>query len=46
MRALAGVIEETEARCPVINLLVDAKVDLQVEWVRDSGSQQEAVLRS
>jgi uncharacterized OsmC-like protein len=46
MQALAAVIEETEARCPVMNLLVDAKVDLQVEWVRDSGSQQEALLRS
>ncbi len=33
----AAVVEETEARCPVMNLLVDAKVDLQVEWVRDAG---------
>lgn len=43
--ALAAVIEETEARCPVMNLLVDAKVDLRIEWVRDSGGQQEAVTR-
>jgi len=43
--ALAAVIEETEARCPVMNLLVDAKVDLQVEWVRDSGGTLETVPR-
>jgi uncharacterized OsmC-like protein len=41
--ALAAVIEETEARCPVMNLLLDAKVDLRVEWVRDSGGSLEAV---
>ena len=34
---LAAVIEETEARCPVMNLLLDAKVDLRMEWLRDSG---------
>lgn len=34
--AFAAVVEETEARCPVMNLLVDAGVDLQVEWVRDA----------
>lgn len=28
--------EETEARCPVLNLLRDAHVDLQMEWVRDT----------
>jgi uncharacterized OsmC-like protein len=43
--ALATVIEETEARCPVMNLLLDAKVDLQLEWVRDSGSGLETVKR-
>jgi uncharacterized OsmC-like protein len=36
--AFAAVVEETEARCPVMNLIVDAGVDLQVEWVRDAGS--------
>jgi uncharacterized OsmC-like protein len=45
MDALAAVIEETEARCPVMNLLLDAKVDLRIEWVRDSGRSLEAVLR-
>jgi len=34
--AFAAVVEETEARCPVMNLLVDADVDLEVEWVRDA----------
>ena len=34
---LHAVVEETEARCPVLNLLQDASVDLQMEWVRDSG---------
>ena len=32
---LRAVVEETEARCPVLNLLRDASVDLQMEWVRD-----------
>jgi uncharacterized OsmC-like protein len=32
---LCAVVEETEARCPVMNLLRDASVDLRVEWVRD-----------
>jgi uncharacterized OsmC-like protein len=41
--ALAAVIEETEARCPVMNLLLDAKVDLRIEWVRDSGGTLEIV---
>lgn len=31
---LTEVVEETEARCPVFNLLDDAGVDLQVRWVR------------
>lgn len=34
---LRAVVEETEARCPVLNLLRDAAVDLQMEWVRDGG---------
>ncbi len=33
---LRAVVEETEARCPVLNLLLDASVDLRMEWVRDS----------
>ncbi len=37
VEALAAVIEETEARCPVMNLLLDAKVNLHIEWVRDDG---------
>ncbi len=43
--ALAAVIEETEARCPVMNLLVDAKVDLRIEWVRDDGGTRNTVAR-
>ncbi len=31
---LAEVVEETEARCPVFNLINDAGVNLQVQWVR------------
>lgn len=31
---LAQVVEETERRCPVFNLLVDANVTLDVVWVR------------
>lgn len=42
---LAAVIEETEARCPVLNLLLDAKVNLHVEWLRDTGGTREAVPR-
>jgi uncharacterized OsmC-like protein len=34
---LQAVVEETEARCPVFNLLRDARVDLRMEWVRDGG---------
>jgi uncharacterized OsmC-like protein len=30
--ALAAVIEETEARCPVMNLLIDAGVKVEVRW--------------
>lgn len=31
---LAEVVEETEARCPVFNLLNDADVNMTVRWVR------------
>jgi len=31
---LAEVVEETEARCPVFNLLTDADVNMTVRWVR------------
>ena len=41
--ALAAVIQETEARCPVMNLLLDAKVDLRIEWVRESDGTLETV---
>lgn len=43
IETLAAVIEETEARCPVMNLLLDAKVDVRVEWLRDDGRTREAV---
>jgi uncharacterized OsmC-like protein len=43
MPVLAAVIEETEARCPVMNLLLDAKVDLRIEWVRESDGTLETV---
>ena len=43
---LAAVIEETEARCPVLNLLQDAKVDLRMEWLRDTEGTREAVPRA
>ena len=33
---LRAVVEEAEARCPVLNLLRDADVALTMEWVRDS----------
>ncbi len=46
IEALAAVIEETEARCPVMNLLLDAKVNLRIEWLRDSGGILEPVSRS
>ena len=35
---LARVAEETEARCPVFNLINDAGVKLQMQWVRKSTS--------
>lgn len=31
---LAEVVEETEARCPVYNLISDAGVKAQMQWVR------------
>jgi uncharacterized OsmC-like protein len=31
---LLEVVEETEARCPVFNLIKDAGVDIQCVWVR------------
>ena len=31
---LAEVIEETEARCPVYNLINDAGVKIDVQWIR------------
>jgi uncharacterized OsmC-like protein len=31
---LGKVVRETEARCPVYNLLKDASVDVQCNWVR------------
>jgi len=43
---LAAVIEETETRCPVMNLLLDAKVDLRIEWLRASSGILEPVPRS
>ncbi|MEM9404348.1 MAG: OsmC family protein, partial [Pseudomonadota bacterium] len=35
---LAEVVEETEARCPVYNLLKDAGVKVETVWVRHSTS--------
>lgn len=34
---LAAVVEETERRCPVFNLLRDADVRLDMHWIRESG---------
>lgn len=31
---LAEVVEETEKRCPVFNLLVDADVNVEMLWIR------------
>jgi uncharacterized OsmC-like protein len=42
---LSAVIEETEARCPVLNLLLDAKVNLHIEWLRDTGGTRHPVPR-
>jgi uncharacterized OsmC-like protein len=46
MTTFAAVIEETEARCPVMNLLLDAKVDLQISWIRDGADGLTAAPRS
>jgi len=46
VEALAAVIAESEARCPVLNLLVDAKVDVRVEWLRNSVGTLNAVSHS
>jgi uncharacterized OsmC-like protein len=43
---LREVVAETEARCPVFNLLNDAKVDLEMEWVRDGAPDSAAQLSS
>jgi hypothetical protein len=43
--ALAGVIAATEARCPVMNLLMDAKVDVRIEWRRDNAGTVQPVSR-
>jgi len=32
---LAEVIEETERRCPVYNLIVDAGVNVKMQWIRE-----------
>ena len=42
---IAAVVAETEARCPVLNLLLDAKVNLAVEWLADGGSGRQAIAR-
>jgi uncharacterized OsmC-like protein len=31
---LREVVEETERRCPVFNLLTDANVNIEMTWVR------------
>jgi uncharacterized OsmC-like protein len=31
---LAEVVEETENRCPIFNLMRDASVDMEVRWIR------------
>jgi uncharacterized OsmC-like protein len=31
---LSAVVAETEARCPVFNLVCDAGVDVEMVWVR------------
>ncbi|MEH6473600.1 MAG: OsmC family protein [Halopseudomonas sp.] len=35
---LAEVVEETEARCPVFNLIKDAGVNVEMTWVRCASS--------
>ena len=43
-KALAAVIEETERRCPVFNLIRDAGVRLEMQWIRKplSGGSERA----
>lgn len=36
---LREVVEETERRCPVFNLISDAGVKLEVLWIRDNTEQ-------
>ena len=36
---LREVVEETESRCPVFNLIRDAKVNLECVWVRSSNKK-------
>ncbi len=33
-QSLRRVVEETERRCPVYNLLSDARVNLEMVWIR------------
>lgn len=34
---LGAVAEETEARCPVFNLIKDANVRMNIVWIRETG---------
>ena len=34
----AEIVQETEARCPVFNLLTDAGVNMKVRWVKQPSS--------
>lgn len=45
VEALAEVVAETEARCPVMNLLIDAKVDVRIDWLRGSNGTLQPVSR-
>jgi len=42
---LVALIDETEARCPVMNLLLDSNVDLTITWVRQSSEGLSTVSR-
>lgn len=37
---LRAVVEETERRCPVFNLLTDAGVQMEVRWVRRAATEE------
>ncbi len=37
---LRRVVKETEARCPVFNLINDAKVRVEMLWVRRPNSER------